>query len=60
MTYRNIFDAHAHYDDRWFDEDRDTLLSSMKEKGVSYIVCASVDLKSAETILQYTKEYDGL
>ena len=60
MTYHNIFDAHAHYDDRWFDEDRDALLSSMREKGVSYIVCAAVNIASAETILQYTKEYDFL
>ena len=26
----NIFDAHAHYDDRWFDEDRSALLASLK------------------------------
>ena len=26
-----IFDTHAHYDDEAFDEDRDQLLSSMKD-----------------------------
>lgn len=55
---QNIFDAHAHYDDKWFDEDRDELLSSMKESGVSYILCAAVDIPSAETLLSYTKRYD--
>ena len=29
-----IFDTHAHYDDEAFDEDRDQLLSSMKDGGV--------------------------
>ena len=56
----NIFDAHAHYDDRWFDEDRDTLLSSMPENGVSYIVNASVDLKTAKTAIEYAEQYPFL
>ena len=39
-----IFDTHAHYDDEAYDEDRDQLLSSMKDGGVGCIVnvCASV------------------
>ena len=35
-----IFDTHAHYDDEAFDEDRDQLLSSMKDGGVGCIVNA--------------------
>ena len=40
-----IFDTHAHYDDDAFNEDRDRLLSSMREGGVGNIVnvCASID-----------------
>ena len=53
----NIFDAHAHYDDKWFDEDRDALLSSMPENGVSYIVNASVDLATAKTAIEYAEKY---
>jgi len=53
----NIFDAHAHYDDRWFDEDRDALLSSMPDNGVSYIVNASVDLATAKTAIGYAEKY---
>lgn len=53
----NIFDAHAHYDDRWFDEDRAALLSSMSEQGVSYIVNASVDLATAKTAIEYAEAY---
>lgn len=40
-----IFDTHAHYDDEAFDCDREELLASMKENGISCIVnaCASVN-----------------
>ena len=53
----NIFDAHAHYDDKWFDEDRDSLLASMPDNGVSVIVNASVDLATAEIALGYSQKY---
>ena len=53
----NIFDAHAHYDDKWFNEDRDSLLASMPERGVSYIVNASVDLNTARTAIGYAEQY---
>ena len=29
-----IFESHAHYDDKAFDEDRDALLDSLKGKGI--------------------------
>ena len=35
-----IFDTHAHYDDEAFDEDRDQLLSSMKDGSGLYCKCA--------------------
>ena len=44
----NIFDAHAHYDDDWFSDDREELLLSLPSKGVCGIVNAAVDLKTAE------------
>lgn len=39
-----IFDTHAHYDDKAFQEDRDSLLASMEENGIGCIVnvCASI------------------
>ncbi|MDO5135865.1 MAG: TatD family hydrolase [Eubacteriales bacterium] len=39
-----IFDTHAHYDDRAFQEDREELLGSMAAHGVGHIVnvCASI------------------
>lgn len=53
----NIFDAHAHYDDKWFDEDRDNLLSLMPQNGVSCIVNASVDIATAHTAIGYAEQY---
>ncbi|MBQ6337069.1 MAG: TatD family hydrolase [Ruminococcus sp.] len=53
----NIFDAHAHYDDKWFDEDRDALLSSMPQNGVAYIMNAAVDLATARTAVEYAEAY---
>lgn len=54
----NIFDAHAHYDDDWFDEDREELLSTLPQKGVSGIVNASVDLDTAEIAKSFAQKYD--
>ena len=57
MTLHNIFDAHAHYDDKWFDDDRSVLLSSLPQNGVSYVVNAAVDLETAETAISYAETY---
>ena len=54
----NIFDAHAHYDDDWFDEDRQELLESLPQKGVSGVVNASVDLKTAEIARGFAQKYE--
>lgn len=54
----NIFDAHCHYDDAWFDEDRDSVLASLPEAGISGIVWNSVDLRTAEFIGNYAERYD--
>lgn len=53
----NIFDAHAHYDDKWFDEDRSALLASMPAAGVCGIINASVDVPTARTAIGYAEEY---
>ena len=58
MSYKNIFDAHAHYDDSWFDEDRDELLASLPEKGVCGVVNNAVDLKTAAKAIEFAEKYD--
>lgn len=41
-----IFETHAHYDDEAFDEDRETLLSSMQEQGIGRVINVSANLES--------------
>jgi TatD DNase family protein len=52
-----IFDTHAHYDDRQFEEDREELLDSMRENGVELIVDAGSDIASWDKIEQLTDRY---
>ena len=52
-----IFDTHAHYDDRQFEEDREELLGSMRENGVELIVDAGSDIASWDKIEQLTDRY---
>ncbi len=58
MNYCNIFDAHAHYDDKWFDDDRGELLDNIKSKGVCGIVNNSVDLETAQKSIEFAEKYD--
>lgn len=53
-----IFDTHAHYDDRQFENDRYSLLDSMKEAGIGTIVNNAADLESVETSLELAHRYD--
>ena len=45
------FDTHAHYDDEAFDPDRDELLSSLPEAGVTLVIDPGCDVKSSEKAL---------
>lgn len=56
-NFYNIFDSHAHYDDKWFDEDREVLLSSMQENGVCGIVNNAVDLATAQICIDFCEKY---
>ncbi len=58
MLENLIFDSHAHYDDEAFDEDRNTLLSSFREKGVGYVVNVTASIDSVEKTLALTEKYD--
>lgn len=52
-----IFESHAHYDDKAFDEDRESLLSAMRENGIAYIVNVGASLESTETTIALTRKY---
>ena len=52
-----LFDTHAHYDDDWFDEDRDALLAGMPEKGVGLIVNPGCTLASSRAALALAEQF---
>ena len=53
-----IFDTHAHYDDEKFDEDRESLLASMKKNGIEYIVNVGASFEGVRQSLILSKKYD--
>ena len=53
-----LFDTHAHYDDRAFDEDRAALLSRLPGEGVVTIVNVGCDLDSSRKAIALAEEYD--
>ena len=55
---QGIFDTHAHYDDERFDEDRDTLLQALPQKGVCRVINCGVTLASSRTTLALSHKYD--
>lgn len=57
-NFKNIFDVHAHYDDKWFDDDREMLLGKLQSKGVCAIVNNAVDLESANLCIELAEKYD--
>lgn len=58
MGYTGIFDTHAHYDDEAFDEDRDSVIESLKNSGIDYVVDPACDLLSCERTLSLSSKYD--
>lgn len=52
-----IFESHAHYDDEKFDEDRDSLLVSMPENGIEYIINVGASLATTRNTIELTKKY---
>lgn len=53
-----IFDTHAHYDDKAFDDDRDELLSQLNAAGVSLVVDPGCDVESSRKALELAERYD--
>ena len=51
------FDTHAHYDDAAFDPDRDALLSSLPEAGVTLVVDPGCDVLSSEKAVALADRY---
>lgn len=52
-----IFDSHAHYDDEAFNEDREAILNSLPENGISPIVNVSAQLSGVTATVELTEKY---
>ncbi len=54
-----IFDTHAHYYDKRFDEDRDDVLRAMLADSVGGIINCGTDIASSEKCLTLAERYDN-
>lgn len=52
-----IFDSHVHYDDNAFDNDRDTILGSLKDNGIGYVVDIGADMESTYKAVELSEKY---
>lgn len=50
-----IFESHAHYDDEEFNEDRDSLLASLQENGIEYVINVGASIISTENTIALTE-----
>ena len=52
-----FFDTHAHYDDEAFDADRDELLSSLPDAGVTLVIDPGCDVSSSEKAIALAERF---
>ncbi len=52
-----IFESHAHYDNAAFGEDREVLLSSLKEHNIGYVLNIASDLSSIESTVALAEKF---
>ena len=55
-----LFDTHAHLNDPAFDEDRESLMASLQEAGVSLVMNAGCSLESSKDIIRMAEQYPWL
>ncbi len=53
-----LFDTHAHMDDRAFDADREALLASLPEQGISLLMNPGCSLESSRRASDLARRYD--
>ena len=52
------FDTHAHYDDEAFDEDRDEVLTSLREWGVGTVVNVGASMEGSRRSVSLSEQYE--
>ncbi len=58
MMYDNIFDTHAHYNDRQFDDDRETVLAELPSAGIFRVINCGTDIPTSRVSCEYADKYD--
>lgn len=53
-----MIDTHAHYDDKRFSDDRDDILKSLNENGISNIINVGCDLKRSQMCILLAEKHD--
>lgn len=53
-----IFDTHSHYDDGAFDDDRESLLKGLEEKGVGIVVTVGADIATSQKAIALAGTYE--
>lgn len=53
-----FFDSHAHYDDARFETDREELIKSVYDSGVTKIISAGYSLEGSKKSLELSSKYD--
>lgn len=53
-----IFDTHAHYNDKAFNEDRTKLLDSFTESSILGVINCGTDIEESKNSIALSKEYD--
>ena len=52
-----IFETHAHYDDKAFEQDRDELLKQLPKAGIGRVVNIGADIQSCKNTLALMEKY---
>ena len=55
-----IIDTHAHYDDNLYDDDRDALLSQVKDKGIGTIINIGTNDESNKRSIKLAHTYEDM
>lgn len=58
IKYSGIFDSHAHYDSKQFDEDREAVIATLAAHGVEKVINIGAELSNCETSYQLSQQYD--
>ena len=53
-----LFDSHAHLNDERFDEDREELINSLKEKNVDLVLNPGADIQTSKSAIELADKYD--